>query len=92
MFLALLRAYTGCRLKPRVVCTGVITLSGMVVAVGDIVAKVKGVLKKKGIDLVLVPTQNEGELALHITSEEDKKRVKYVGNFVELLQHAVEGK
>lgn len=47
-FLALLCVYTGCRLKPKVVATGVLPLSGVIDGVGAVVAQVKEGRSKGG--------------------------------------------
>lgn len=64
VFLALVKLYFkpyGIRLRSKMAVTGVLSLSGLVLRVGNVVAKIKGALKY-GAELVIVPSMNRSEI------------------------------
>lgn len=64
MFMALLTLYLeekGLRIRAKLAVTGVLSLRGFVLAVGDIVSKVRGALDQ-GMELVLVPRGNRADV------------------------------
>ena len=91
IFLALLKLLLGCRIKPNVVVTGMISLSGYMVAVGGIETKVEDAVKY-GADIVVIPTANRQDIAKSSLSPETKAKIRYAVSVVDLLAMTVEGK
>lgn len=64
VFLALVKLYFkphGIRLRPNIAVTGVLSLSGYILRVADVIAKIKGALRY-GAELVIVPSCSEGTI------------------------------
>ena len=91
ILLALLRIYLGCRIKPKVAVTGVVTLSGKILGVGEIVAKVRKALEY-GAELVVVPKCETEKVKKGILEVEVSNKVRFVDNVVDFLHYTIEGK
>ena len=89
ILLSLLKFYMGCRIKPNVAVTGVVSLVGWVLPIGKFVVKARAAFKY-GAELVVAPAVNESEAKAGLTSEELSK-VRFVSHVAELLQYTIEG-
>lgn len=89
LFLALLKLYFKCKLKEKVVATGVLSLSGYVLRVVDAVTKAKGAINQ-GAKLVLVPSFVKNEFDA-VEDYDWKGKVQFVTTIADVLKYAVEG-
>ena len=89
MVLALLRLYLGCRLKPKVVTMGPISLSGKVGPISGLQAKVEAAVKF-GAELVVVP-QHQEEEARNLFDDDTLDKMRFVSDITEVFELSVEG-
>jgi ATP-dependent Lon protease len=90
MVTALVSLLTGRPVKDRLAMTGEMTLSGVVLPIGGVKEKVLGA-KRAGIKEVLLPADNEPNVAADLTPEVlGDIKITYVRTLDEVLEHALQ--
>ena len=90
LVVALLRVYLGCRIKPRVVIIGGVSLSGEVRGVQGLVPKVKAAVAF-GANLVVAPKENELEAKSSLSAAMLKK-VVFIEKVTQVFPLTIEGR
>ena len=90
ILLALMKLYMGCIIKPNTAMTGSVSLTGDVLGISGVVAKIRGALEY-GAVRVMVPSDNAAEAKGSLKAKELEK-VIFVSNVLEVFHHAIEGK
>jgi ATP-dependent Lon protease len=90
MVTALVSLLSGRPVKDRLAMTGEMTLSGVVLPIGGVKEKVLGA-KRAGIKEVLLPADNEPNVAADLTPEVlGDIKITYVRTLDEVLEHALQ--
>jgi ATP-dependent Lon protease len=90
MATALVSVLSGRPARHDVAMTGEITLSGRVLPIGGVKEKVLGAVRA-GIDTIVLPTENEGDLDDLPAEVREKLTVHLVGQLGEALAHTLRG-
>ncbi|HKC52034.1 MAG TPA: endopeptidase La [Myxococcota bacterium] len=88
MATALVSALTGIPVRSNIAMTGEITLRGRVLPIGGLKEKLIAAVRG-GIEIVLVPKENERDLKEIPPKIKRRLQIKYVENMDEVLQHAL---
>lgn len=90
MALAIVSVLTGVPIRKDIAMTGEITLRGRVTAIGGLKEKLLAALRS-GVKTVLIPQENEKDLADVPQSVKDGLEIIPVSTFDEVLKHALTG-
>jgi ATP-dependent Lon protease len=90
MALAIVSVLTGVPIRKDIAMTGEITLRGRVTAIGGLKEKLLAALRS-GVKTVLIPQENEKDLAEVPQSVKDGLEIIAVSTFDEVLKHALTG-
>jgi ATP-dependent Lon protease len=90
MALAIVSVLTGVPIRKDIAMTGEITLRGRVTAIGGLKEKLLAALRS-GVKTVLIPQENEKDLAEVPQSVKDGLEIIPVSTFDEVLKHALTG-